>query len=123
MSGNRILADTNILLYYLQGDDTVISLLEDKRPVISFITELELLSYPLISSTEEGNIKGLLSHCEIININQPLKDLAISIRRQSRLKLPDAIIAATAFHQRVPLVSADKAFEKVSELNFILYEV
>ncbi|MFA5973337.1 MAG: hypothetical protein WC780_13385 [Lentimicrobiaceae bacterium] len=44
MNGNNILLDTNIVLYFLKGEDTLIPLLEDKNLYLSFITQLELLS-------------------------------------------------------------------------------
>ena len=59
MSGNRLCVDTNILLYFLKGDQEVIEMISDKDIVISFITELELLSFPKISPDSEETIKGL----------------------------------------------------------------
>ncbi len=45
MNGNELFLDTNIILYYLNGDETLIPVLEDKKLFLSFITEMELLSY------------------------------------------------------------------------------
>lgn len=53
MSGKRLCLDTNILLYFLKG---VIEMISDKDLVISFITELELLSFPKISPDSEETI-------------------------------------------------------------------
>jgi predicted nucleic acid-binding protein len=50
MSGNRLFVDTNILLYFLKGDQEVVEMISDKDLVISFITELEILCFPKISS-------------------------------------------------------------------------
>lgn len=52
MTGSSILLDTNIVLYLLDGDKTLIPLLEDKQLIISFITELELLSLKNIHASE-----------------------------------------------------------------------
>ncbi len=49
MSGNRLFVDTNILLYFLNGDQEVIEMISDKELVISFINELEMLSFPKTS--------------------------------------------------------------------------
>ena len=43
MNGNNILLDTNIVLYLLNGEETLIPLLEEKNLFLSFITQLELL--------------------------------------------------------------------------------
>lgn len=60
MSGNKLFVDTNILLYFLNGDQEVVEMISDKDLIISFITELELLSFPKISVDSEETIKGLL---------------------------------------------------------------
>jgi len=109
MSGNRICVDTNILLYFLKGDQEVIEMISDKELVISFITELELLSFPKISQEAEDTIKGLLKNCLIINIRSEIKELTIEFRRKSKLKLPDSIVAATAKYSKLPFLTASSA--------------
>ncbi len=59
----------------------------------------------------------------IIELNEPIKAHTISLRRKYRFKLPDAMIAATAQHMNLPLLSADKRLEKVEEITFFLYEL
>jgi len=46
MNGNRLFVDTNILLYYLKGNEDVVELIVDKDLIISFITEIEILAFP-----------------------------------------------------------------------------
>ena len=91
--------------------------------MISFITELELLSFPKLSRDQENNIKELLKNCQLINLNEEIKSLTIELKRKYKLKLPDAIIAATAYYLNLPLITADKQFKQVEELEIILYEV
>jgi len=110
-------------LYFLKGDQEVIEMISDKDLVISFITELELLSFPKLNDDSEKIINGLLKDCQIIDINQEIKDLAIEFRRKSKLKLPDAIIAATAFYNKLPLLTADKQFQTIEELEIIFYQL
>ena len=107
MSGNRLFVDTNILIYFLKGDQEVIEMLSDKNPVISFITELEVLSFPGDSSDNEEIINGLLKNCSIIDINSEIKKRTITFRKKSNLKLPDAIIAATAQFTGLPLLTGE----------------
>lgn len=45
MSGNSLFLDSNVIIYFLSGDDTLTELLEGKNLYISVITKLELLSY------------------------------------------------------------------------------
>ena len=123
MSGNKIFVDTNIILYFLKGEKEVVEMISDKELVISFITELELLSFPEISTSSTRIIKGFLRNCLIIDINQHIKNLTIEIRKKNKLKLPDSIIAATSLFYKLPLMTADKQFRKVEELDVIEYDV
>jgi predicted nucleic acid-binding protein len=50
MSGKEILVDTNIVLYLLDGSDTLESVLQGKNIYLSFITELELLGFKDITT-------------------------------------------------------------------------
>ena len=123
MNGNRLFVDTNILIFFLKGDQEVIDIISEKDPVISFITELELLSFPEDARDSEDTIKGLLRNCSIIDINQEIKKGTIRFRKSTTLKLPDAIIAATAQFTELPLITADKQFKSVKDLDVILYEL
>ncbi|MBC7388872.1 MAG: PIN domain-containing protein, partial [Opitutaceae bacterium] len=66
MNGNSIFLDTNILIYLLKGNKEIADLLNRKEFIISFITELELLSFPFEDKNEYNQIKKLLSECTII---------------------------------------------------------
>ena len=94
LSQSAILLDTNIALYYLGGRLAVP--LPTGEYHISIITEMELLSYPGLSPTDEQQIHNFLAQIVIIRIDDTIKTMAIMLRKQHRLKLPDAIIAATA---------------------------
>lgn len=123
MSGNDIFLDTNILLYFLNGDKNVRKFFFDYNPVISFVTELEILSSPELSEKDKLNIQQLLSEITIINYSDRLKQAILNIRSVKRLKLPDAIIAATAITAGIPLVTADSAFKSIPSLNIVFYHL
>lgn len=118
----EILIDTNIALYLLGGEERLARLLDDEIIYISFITQLELLAYPNISKKELTKIKSFLEDSVIIDINHSIKMHAVDIRKQSGIKLPDAIIAGTARSQVMPLLSADQAFKNVKGLQFFSYQ-
>ncbi|MBI2470502.1 MAG: type II toxin-antitoxin system VapC family toxin [Planctomycetes bacterium] len=122
MNGD-ILIDTNIALYLLEGDKRVADLLDGKRVFTSFITEVEILSYSKITKDEESKIKEFLSEITIVGWNDVVWDQAIKLKRNYKIKLPDAIIIATAIYLKVPFLAADKEFLKVSEeIDLIVYE-
>ncbi len=123
MSGNKLFVDTNILIFLLNGDPDIAKILDGKELVISVITELELKSFPQISEKELKVIDDLVNECQVINLNQEVKKLAVEIRRASNLKLPDAIVAASSYYSKLPIFTADKEFEKLDEIDVIIYEI
>src|ERR1700753_525326 len=102
MSGNRIIIDTNILLYFLDGDLNASQFLEDYDPIISFVSELELLSAPEISPNEKLVIQDLLKDITVVKYSDDHKDDIIKVRAKKKLKLPDAIIVSLAITLGLP---------------------
>ncbi|MFP4486600.1 MAG: PIN domain-containing protein [Campylobacterales bacterium] len=67
-------------------------------------------------------LKNLLSQFESIELTKSVKDKTIQIRRDSKLKLPDSIIVASALDNDAVLVTSDKQLlnaqvVKIIELN------
>ena len=116
------IADTNFLIYLHEGNKIIEPFLEYNFGV-SFISEIELLGFQGISKSEETKLKLLLSDCFQIEWNTKVKEQTIQLKRKYHIKLPDAIIAATGLVYDMPLVTADKGFSKVIELDLILIEV
>lgn len=122
MNGNNILLDTNIVLYLLKGEETLIPLLEEKNLFLSFITQLELLCAHYLKPDDISKIKQFISECTVIDITQGIKEAAISIRQNYSVKLPDCIIAATALWLNMPLITADSDFRKIETIDLIFFE-
>ena len=123
MNGNSLLLDSNIVLYLLNGEETLIPLLEDKQLYLSFITQLELLSFPKISREEINKIESFIKECIIIEMSSTIKNDTINLRKKFYLKLPDSIIAATSLYINVPLVTADSDFKKLTdEVDLVFYQ-
>lgn len=88
-----------------------------QKLIYSVISEMELLSYSGITELEENSIKSLLADCEEIALSTEIKEKTIELRKKYRTKLPDAIVAASAIVKGVPLITADKGFNQIEELN------
>ena len=116
MSGNFLL-DTNVVLYIL-GSKIKSSELPEGDFYISFITELELLSYPELSLEEELKIKEFLGEMAVIDIDEDIKEACINLRKKYRIKLPDAIILATALTNNLTFLTKDKEIKKIKEVKF-----
>jgi predicted nucleic acid-binding protein len=110
------------VLYILGGDEALAQLLHREQLHISIITEMELLSYKNITSKERQQIKNFLADFIIANITEAIKEKAIEIKKRSHLKLPDSIIAATAITLGLPLVTSDRQFKTITDLNLLYYE-
>jgi predicted nucleic acid-binding protein len=117
-----ILADTNILVYFLEGRPQL-SLYTDNNFIISTITEVEFLGVRFIQGMSIQKRESLIKECIVLPFDEAIKDLAIQVKRQTNLKTPDAIIAATAIKYRIPLLTADKDFKKVRDLSLLLLEI
>ncbi len=115
------IADTNILIYTLEGNEFILPLLKYNFG-ISFISELELLGFNGITVEQEKEIEKVLKDCFIFDWNFQIKNQTIFLRKNYKLKLPDAIIASTTILNNIPLVTADKGFTKIQNLELILIE-
>jgi len=96
VSGTAYLLDTNIVLYLLRGDKDIPSLIKGSDIYLSFITEMELLSFPKLSSLERAKIESLLNDVLILEFNSEIKRTAIRLRSKYHLGLPDSVIAASS---------------------------
>ena len=117
MNGISILIDTNIAIALLDGDQQIASLFDGKDVRISFITELELLCKPGMTSSEKKNIHAFIDDCTILEINPSIKEITISIKQSNKIKLPDAIIAATSIFWNLPFFTRDEDFKNIKGLN------
>jgi predicted nucleic acid-binding protein len=81
MTGTNILLDTNIVLYLLNGEKTLIPLLEEKNLFLSFITQLELLGNQNLKPGDILKIKQFISECTAIDITPAISAEAGSTLR------------------------------------------
>jgi hypothetical protein len=121
MNGIDFLADTNFLIFTSQGNPIVETFL-DYNIGISFISEMELLGVFSISKIQKSNIQKIIDQCFVIDFNLEIKKSAIQLKQKYKVKLPDAIIAATAIHYNIPFITADADFKIIKELDLIFIE-
>lgn len=112
---DSFLLDTNAVLDFLKGEEKITTVfqtdMKGKPRFVSEITRMELLGYSDITHDEEATIKRFLSLVEVLLCDDSVINRVIQLRRMTkRLKLPDAIIAATAIEYQLILVSRDQVF-------------
>jgi predicted nucleic acid-binding protein len=110
-----ILLDTNVVLYFLGG--RLANPLPLGQYFVSVITEIELLSYPSLTPDEETQIRDFLTKITVVGIESNIKEVAITLRKQYRLRLPDAIIAATAQSLNATLFTNDVRLANLAGIN------
>ncbi|MCL1993105.1 MAG: type II toxin-antitoxin system VapC family toxin [Spirochaetes bacterium] len=109
----KLLLDTNVIIDFLKRKTLafdISSLLLEHECLVSVIVKLELLKYPDISVEEEQNIRDFLQFVPVVQLNEAIEEEAIRISRSTRLKLPDAIIGATAIIYGAEIVTGDPHF-------------
>ncbi|MDR1975153.1 MAG: type II toxin-antitoxin system VapC family toxin [Bacteroidales bacterium] len=119
MSGIDFIADTNILIYFLE-ENPAVKKYKDKFFAVSIITEIELLGKKNLSEQELSIIRNVLDDCKIHPVSNDIKDITIDIRRKYSIKIPDAIIAATSMYYDKPLLTADTDFSMIDDLKLVL---
>ena len=122
--GKKYLLDTNAITDYLfdsfeSNGTKFLDQVVDSKPVISFITQIELLSWKTEFQTEKL-IKDFISISKIIYISDEIIDNAVIIRRSKKIKLPDAIIASTALTLDYTIITNNtKDFDNIESLKIL----
>ncbi|WP_426668981.1 type II toxin-antitoxin system VapC family toxin [Mucilaginibacter sp. McL0603] len=120
MNGDRIVVDTSLIINLFNGVKEVQELITDRNLFVSIISEIEVLSFPNISTKDSELLKNFLSECYIVDIEPTIKEITIDIRSRFKVKLPDAVIAATAIYFDLPLFTMDKGFKKITDLQAVI---
>src|SRR5215475_842550 len=101
--------DSNILIYHLNDalPSSVLTQVESwitEGSVISVMSRIEVLGYPLTADQLQQAMRFLADFDEI-PLHEPVVQRTITLRQQHRIRLPDALIAATAPDLGFPLVT------------------
>ena len=96
----RYLIDSNLWLYAASGKPQAVQLLDKAAKAewagYSAITRLEIFGFPGLGPSDEAKLRGMLTCFAEVDVDGPVIDRAIEVRRKRRIKAPDAILAATA---------------------------
>ena len=119
--GQKYLLDTNVVLDFMgrklpDKSKMLLSEIIDDQINISAINKMELLGFDHV----EQNLAAFVSFADVYYVNDEVIDQTIALRKKYKVKLPDAIIAATAIVNNFTLISHNfKDFQKITELQFI----
>ncbi len=117
------LFDTNVLIYYRAGRKEVVNFIEKHKEGLFFIPTIviaEFLSYPLIDKETIAKFEELLKELIIVNLDETIAKEAANLRRRYKIKLYDAIIAASCIISGATLLTYNlRDFKKIKELKII----
>jgi predicted nucleic acid-binding protein len=119
--GQKYLLDTNVVLDFMgrklpENSKVLLSKIIDDQINISAINKMELLGF----KHTEQNLIAFVDFSEVYHIDDEIIDKTIDLRKKYKIKLPDAIIAATAIVNNFILISHNvKDFQDINELQFI----
>jgi len=119
--GTRYLLDTNVVLDFMGNklpakSQFFLSEIIDNEINISAINKIELLGFIFVEQT----IIDFVSFAEVYPIDDETIDKTIDLRKKYKIKLPDAIIAATAILNDFTVITHNvKDFQRITELQII----
>jgi predicted nucleic acid-binding protein len=124
--GQKILIDTNIAIGYIgnrfesESMDRL-DLVFNKEYHLSIINKIELLGYPGLDKNEEYKFNLLINNSVLHGISDKIVNKTIEIRKKHKIKLPDALIAATCLVNGLAILTSNNHdFEIIRELKVIV---
>lgn len=108
MSGNKGLLDSNVIIDASKGVVSIQDIVNKYDYLYSsIITYVETQGYNFEDEEEKEIISRILNSVEIVTIDKKIADTAIHYRKIKKIKLPDALILATAKHLKTDLLTSD----------------
>lgn len=117
----RFLLDTNAVVALLDGNTSLLQTLQTATWIgISVITELEFLSFSGLTTQDEAVFRQFTGRVEVVDLRASDSKLfarIVEVRKVSKVKLPDAIIAASAIQNGATLLTQDAGFSKIAAIS------
>ena len=120
----QYLIDTNIVSDYFTSSISssgmlFMSSVIDATPHLSIITQIELLCWKAEKNLEH-KIANFITDSIILDIDTEVVDFCVKIRKNKKIKTPDAIIAATALANKYILITNNENdFKNINGLKII----
>jgi predicted nucleic acid-binding protein len=122
--GTRYLIDSNAVIDYLRGSlpdpgMTFMNNVVNELPNVSIITKIEVLGFNAAPEASELLV-DFFEDALVLPLSEDVVKETIRLRKKYKIKLPDAIIAATAIASNLKLITRNTAdFGRIEELNCI----
>ena len=120
--GPKYLIDTNIVINALkqQLPPKAAQFVQLLPPIISQITRIELLGWPRATSVQLVPLQFFIKNAVLLAVDEPVIKQTIQLRQHHKIKLGDALIAATALVHGIGLVTQNVSdFKLIRQLKVI----
>jgi predicted nucleic acid-binding protein len=117
-----VILDTNIMIDFLQGREQARLLFQGYREkatlmMISMITVVEVL-VGIFDLEKQKKVRVWLQSFQTVSVDSDIAHAAIGLRQTFKLKVPDALIMATAQYHQGILVTRDRDFCRIPGVHY-----
>ena len=120
MLGKRYLLDTNAIVALLAGHANLLKLTEDAQWLgVSIINVLEFSGFDGLTDADRALFDEFLKRVVVVDLafaNTSLVAQISNIRKSRSVKLPDAIVLASAASQQATLLTADRQLINLGQI-------
>lgn len=121
--GARYLIDTNVTIGYLDSvlPERGLEFMDNVPTImLSVVTRIELLSWRSATKSQLVVLESYINDAKVFDLSEAVIRKTIDIRKEQRVKLPDAIIAATALIHDLTLLTRNTSdFNRITGLEII----
>lgn len=124
--GVNFLWDTNTVIYYLQqqfplnAEKFIDEIVQKNIPLISAITEIELLCWKSVTEKDKIVLNNFITDSSVIELEQSIKLKTAELRKLHKIKLPDAIIGATALVYDLTIITRNTSdFKNIEGIKLV----
>jgi len=122
----RFMLDTNVIIDTLNNNLDLLAFLQSFpgcEVYINPVVAIEVLAKADMSENEEAAARALLDSFKWAEIDKTVCDIAVQIRRAKELRLPDALIAASAITLNAAVLSNDSHLRDYRRAGYTVYTV
>ncbi len=122
--GPEYLIDTNVIIDYLgnkmpASGIAIMRKVFEVKPKISIITKIEVLGFTETAKHYQL-LENFMNDVNVIGLSDTIANRTIYLRKLHKIKLPDAIIAATAIELESTLITRNTTdFKNISGIKII----
>ena len=116
-----MLLDSNIIIAAASpGGEKIADWLEGRALATSIVSRIELLGGPHLAEPQKGWLTAFFNKVNVLAVDTPIAEIAMRLRLERKLVLADAVVAATALHHKMPLVTRNPgAFQHIAGLQVL----